>query len=173
MKGPTKRTRAGSILAVAGALIFGSGQLLHRTREPVNMPISLAVGHVTTPEFKVIKDRYIILVVAKKRLPFDALCCMMGIGQDQGPLNCHKEPLVQANWTVSSDHHVVAQGASHGAGGGGSFSNRDVARYLGDFYGEAGKKYTLDVEFIKDATALAVTDPHLSVQISNASYLAP
>jgi len=134
------------------------------------MPISLAAGHVTTPEFKVIKDRYIILVVAKKRLPFDVLCCMMGLNQE--PLsryNCHQEPLVQANWTVSSDHHTVAQGTSRDVRGG-FFGNKDVGRYLGDFYGESGKKYTLDVDFTEDATALAVTDPHLSVQISNESY---
>jgi hypothetical protein len=156
--------------AMAGAIVFAPWplQLLHRTREPVNMPISLAVGHVTTPEFKVIKDRYIILVVAKKRLPFDELVCMIGMfPSNEG--KCHDKPLVQADWTVSSNGRIVAQGASHEAQGFG-FTNKDVSRFLGEFEGEKGKKYVLDVEFTKDATALAVTDPHLSVQISNESY---
>jgi hypothetical protein len=137
------------------------------------MPVSLAVGHVRTSEFKVVKDRYIILIVAKKRVPFAELCCMMGMST--GPLdpnNCDKEPLIQANWTVWSDGHVVAQGSPKDAKSF-SFASNELARYLGDFYGEKGKKYSLDVNFTKDGTALSVTDPHLNVEISNASYLAP
>lgn len=173
MKRVWKFAQASRSWILAGAVVLGpwQPQLLHRTREPVNMPISLAMGHVTTPEFKVTKDRYIILVVAKKRLPFDKLVCMMGIGQ--APLsryNCHKEPLVQAIWAVSSDGRIAAQGASRDAQEGGFFTNKDVARYLGEFEGEKGKKYVLDIDFTRDAIALSVTDPHLSVQISNEYY---
>jgi len=141
---------------------------------PVNMPVSLAVGHVKTPEFKVIKDRYIILITAKiGKLPIAKQECMMGMST--GPLdpnNCDQEPLIMANWTVWSDGHIVAQGTPKDAGTF-SYASDELSRYLGDFYGEKGKKYILDVNFIKDGTALAVTNPHLNVEISNASYLAP
>jgi acyl-homoserine lactone acylase PvdQ len=41
-----------------------------------------------------------------------------------------------------------------------------VIRVIGDFKGEKGNKYILDVNFTKDGSALAVTDPHLIVRAS-------
>ncbi len=72
---------------------------------PVNMPVSLAVGHVKTPEFKVIKDRYIILITAKVgMLPIAQQECMMGMSIGPfDPSKCDKDQVIQAiqaNWTV-------------------------------------------------------------------------
>jgi hypothetical protein len=175
MRGIMTRPWARIIYAVAGIPLLGAYWPWEYTRvtHPVNIPVSLAVGHVRTPVFKVVKDRYIILIVTKKRLPFGEMCCKVGISTDPREKDvCNADPLIEAKWTVWNDQHIVAKGESKGFEGG-FFSNTDMGRYLGDFYGEAGKKYFLDVEFTKDGTALAVTDPHLNVEISNASYMAP
>src|ERR1700690_2338669 len=49
-------------------------------RKPaVDMPVSLAVGTVRTPEFAVKRQPYLVIIEAQKRLPFDELNCMLGL----------------------------------------------------------------------------------------------
>lgn len=132
------------------------------------MPVTLGVGRITTPEFKVNLNRsYIIQVEAKKRFPVDVLSCMMGISD--GMFSCDKPPLVSASWTLWSNHRIVAQGTSDDDTGGG-WGNDTVDRAIGNFKGESGKKYVLDVNFTRDGTQLAIADPHLKVDVTAAFY---
>ena len=81
-------------------------------RKPaVDMPVSLAVGTVRTPEFPVKREPYLIIIRAERRLSLADMNCMMGL--TTGPLdstNCDKEPLLQADWTTSrkSSRHSAA-----------------------------------------------------------------
>src|SRR5438067_5744635 len=89
-------------------------------RKPaIDMPVSLAVGTVLTPEFPVKHQVYLIKIEARRgRIPFADMNCMMGTSW--GPLssyNCDKEPVLQAEWTVSDGARVVAQGSIHERGG--------------------------------------------------------
>ncbi len=132
------------------------------------MPISLAVGEVRTPEFKVYVNKYyIISIEAKKRLPFDVLNCMMGISLN--PNNCGKEPILQAKWTLWSDSQIVGQGSSDEHRGGG-WENDTVQCIIGNFNGRLGDRYVLVVDFTKDGSPLAVTDPRLKVHLADAYY---
>ena len=129
----------------------------------IDMPISLAVGTVRTPEFPVILESYDIMLQAEKRLPFFDLRCMMGLKNGtQDFKNCSKEPLILADWTVWGDGRVVSRGSISGFSGA-QYTNKYVFKYFGQFGGEAGKKYVVEVKFTKDGTPLNVANPHLIV----------
>jgi hypothetical protein len=149
-----------------GMLLFGSWAFADK-RAVIDMPVSLAVGTIRTPEFPVKHDSYLILIRAEKSLPFADMNCMMGL--TSGPLsryNCNKEPLIQASWTVWDEERVVAQGSIQDKAGAGAWRNDALDRYLGTFNGQAKKKYVLEVKFTKDGTPLGVTNPHLIVLLT-------
>lgn len=133
-------------------------------RKPaVDMPVSLAVGTVRTPEFPVKRDPYLIIIRAEKRLPFADMNCMLGLATPLPDPNCNKEPLLQADWTVWDNGHLVGRGMAHRRDGRGGWAEDSIDRYLGHFVGEAKKNYVLEVKFTKDGSALNVTNPHLIV----------
>lgn len=170
MKRLPRRVWCGIFLLVVGASGYGLwllwlGMLIGR---PVSMPVSLAVGEVRTPEFRIYKDKYYnIDVEVKKLLPLAVLNCMLGIST--GPLdrtNCGKRPVVQANWALWSGGQLVGHGSAddHRSGG---WGNDTVDCFIGKFKGQSGKNYVLTVSFIEDGSALAVTDPHLKVEVAD------
>jgi hypothetical protein len=134
-------------------------------RAALDIPVSLAVGTIRTPAFAVKHETYLIMIRAEKRLPFAQMCCMMGL--TTGPLdpyNCDEEPLLQADWTVWDEGHVVAEGSFHKRGGGG-YAEHDLYQFLGHFVGKSRRKYVLELRFTKDGTPLNVTNPRLIVDV--------
>lgn len=135
---------------------------------PVNMPVSLAVGTVQTPEFLVKYTDYKIMVRVKRGLPLGELDCMMGIKMMGNPDHCamfHFETVLEAEWKVSDGDHIVAQGSVHGKDDRMAVSDDTLDRYLGTFVGEANKKYILEVKFTRDGTPLNEFKPRLIVQM--------
>src|SRR5437660_1558133 len=119
MKWMSRRGLIGIISGTLGTLLCGpivsaAGPKEHKYRySEIDMPVSLAVGTVRTPEFPVIHEAYFIMIQTEKRLPFVDQECMMGLMS--GPLEkseCKKEPLLQTNWTVWDGEHIVAQGSN-------------------------------------------------------------
>ena len=106
MKKLSRRTWVGFTFMVGGIIVFGSwgAWLFIIVDHPVSMPVSLAVGEVKTPEFRIYANKfYSINVEAKKHLPLEVLDCMLGIST--GPLdstNCHKgmQPLLDRKSVV-------------------------------------------------------------------------
>jgi hypothetical protein len=132
------------------------------------MPVSLAVGTVQSPEFRVKYTDYKIMIEVKRRLPLGQLQCMMGIKMIGVPDHCAMyqwDTVLEAEWTVRDGEHIVAQGAVHGKDEGSSVSDDTLARYLGTFVGEANKKYVVEVKFTKDGTTLNEFKPRLIVQM--------
>lgn len=129
-----------------------------------DIPVSLAVGTVQTPEFSVTSYWYWIMVQVEKPLPFDQMSCMMGAAS--GPFDlkyCESDdPLLRADWTVWDGEHVLYHG-SIPDNGGGIFANKYIFKILGKFPGEAGRQYVVKVTFTKDGTPLNVANPHLIV----------
>lgn len=169
MRRMSKRSLIVAMAGLLGALLILPGIAAARSKghkyrySEIDMPVSLAVGTIRTPEFPVIPQSYDILLAAEKRIPFADLRCMMGL--KDGTLDfkdCNNEPLIQADWTVWSDGHVVSQGSNSGFGPA-KFTNENVFKFLGSFAGEAGKKYVVDVKFTKDGTPLNATNPHLII----------
>lgn len=170
MKRLSGRAWAVILLVAAGTLIFGSWLLGQgpQPRYPVNMPVSLGVGKVRTPEFRVENGHYSIGIEAKQRLPLDDMNCMMGLTDPTPLVPCDrgKGPMIQANWTLWNHGRIAGQGSSDTHKNDGEWENGTAVRVIGDFKGEKGNKYILEVNFTKDGAALAVTDPHLIVRVS-------
>jgi len=135
--------------------------------QPVNMPVSLAVGTVRTPEFFVKSTNYSILIRVKRGLPLGQLECMMGITQVGGHDHCatlHDDTVLGAEWTVWDGENVVAQGTIQGKSFGG-YTDDTLDRSIGTFSGEANKRYVLEVKFTKDGSVLSEFKPRLIVQM--------
>jgi hypothetical protein len=132
--------------------------------DALHFPVSLKLGHVKTPEFTV-SGAGAIEITARNVLPAADLSCMMGISEGpQDPVDCDKVPLVEVNWKVLSGSNIVAQGSSRDMGKRGYYLGSFYAKYIGVFKAGKHEKYSLEVDFTKDGSALAVADPHLTVQ---------
>jgi hypothetical protein len=167
----SRLTWAGIALIVIAVTVIGTWMVLPLqapTNKPIDMPITMSVGHVRTPEFKVnISRLYTIEIVAKKTIPFETLTCLLGMPLESG--KCDRPSVIEAAWTLTSGGRTVEQGASDGDTGGG-WSDNDIAREIGSFRSENGRTYLVDVDFLTDASALSATDPHLKVEVSTDYY---
>ena len=130
----------------------------------VDMPVSLALGTVRTPEFPVKQEAYFIMLLAHKgHLPFRDMQCMMGLLSDPlAKTECREEPLLQANWTVRDGERVAAQGTSPIEDHAG-YTDEYLYKVLGQFTGKAGQTYAVEASFTRDGTPLNVANPHLIV----------
>jgi hypothetical protein len=170
MKGLSRRDLIVGVGGALGVVLMGpttlAGMWWDGRKPAVDMPVSLAVGTVRTPEFLVKHQPYLVMIRAEKRLPLADMDCMMGL--TTGPLdstNCDKEPLLQADWTVWDNGQIVQRGKAYRRDGGG-WAKDSIDKYLGNFVGEGKKKYVLEVRFTKDGSALNVTNPRLVVMMT-------
>jgi len=79
----------------------------------VDIPVSLALGTVQTPEFPVVSRWYWIMIQAEKPLLFQQMQCMMGVTAGLlDPKDCSSnDPLLRADWTVRDGEHIVDRGS--------------------------------------------------------------
>jgi hypothetical protein len=81
---PLSRTKLVGFAFVAGAIgLYGIWAiwLATRTDRPIDVPLSLAIGQIRTREFKVnLNAIYIIEIEVQKKIPFDTLNCLLGLG---------------------------------------------------------------------------------------------
>ena len=131
----------------------------------VYMPVSLAAGRIRTPAFSVAKRQWYAIVL-QVEMPLPALRMRCMTGATLGPLDVkdckENERVLQADWTVWEDGHLVRWGSipdeDFGKGGG-----KDMIIQIGSFGPEPGKKYVVQLHFTKDGSALNVANPHLIV----------
>jgi hypothetical protein len=133
------------------------------------MPISMSVGRVRTPEFRVnLEDVYLIEIEAEtKAFSSDTVHCLLGykITSHLKEECAEIESAVNASWELRrNDGEIVDQGTTEGQlGPGGAVTDHTVARDIGRFDGEAGRSYVLDVDVTSDGTQLNPGHPHLKV----------
>lgn len=138
----------------------------------VFMPVSLAVGRIRTPEFRVAKGEWydVVLQVEVPQAPKSArlasaqrIRCMTGA--TLGPLDerdCGKnDRVLRADWTVWESGRIVDWGSIPEVDGG--KWGADIIIQIGSFGLESGKAYVVQVHFTKDGTALNAGNPHLIV----------
>jgi hypothetical protein len=131
----------------------------------VDIPVSLAVGTVRTPEFSPPSSWYWILVQVEKPLPTKQMGCMMAVADDSPgswkdcPLS---DRLLRADWTVWEDGKIASSGSSttHADD---IYTRDNIFKFLGKFPALSGHKYVLGVKFTKDGTPLNAANPHLIV----------
>jgi hypothetical protein len=138
----------------------------------LDMPVSLGLCSIRTPELAVTKNGgYRFMLEADHRFMQGAdgvlgakrVDCMLGLFS--GAWQRHYdgcfdgEPLLKADWTVWLGDQVVSRGSSPLEG-----HQSGLAKIMGYFAGEAGKKYVVEVKFLKDGSGINAADPHLIVQ---------
>ncbi len=135
----------------------------------MNIPVSLAANQSINAQFKPNFDGlYLVEIDAQKTLPPDTLHCLMGLEAD--PARCKGLPsTIDANWILSSEGQELKRGSSvelHSV----PVEAQIVTRVIGDFQGEAGRDYTLQVTFLTDGPGLAVAHPRLKVAVASIVY---
>lgn len=132
----------------------------------LDIPVSLALGTVRTPEFSPRETSgHWILLEVEKPLPTPQLGCMMAVDSDS-PESLEKCPLsdrlLRADWTVWEDGKIASNGSSttHADG---IWAPDNIFKFLGGFPARIGHKYVLEVKLTKDGTPLNAANPHLIV----------
>jgi hypothetical protein len=99
----------------------------------------------------------------KGHIPFVEMECMMGVLSNPAEKRgCHREPLLQADWTVWADGKIAAQGSVPDRCAC-EFTDKYLFKFIGNFVADPEKEYVVEVKFIKDGTPLNVADPHLII----------
>ena len=165
------KTKFGLALLASGIGIFAAWSLWTKTRNfvPVDVPVSLAAGQITTSEFKLNFDGlYLIEIDAEKIIPLDTLHCLMGVEGDA--VHCEDiPPAIGAAWILSRNGQEVGRGSSvelHSA----PVQSGTVARVIGEFQGKAGQRCKLQVTFTADGRSLTAAHPRLEVGVSSVAY---
>ncbi len=167
----------GLIFLFVGIGVYGTWVLwlVTRTERPVNIPISMAIGHVRTPEFKLnMNAPYIIEVeVQKEKIPFDTLNCLLGMTMAPTSTDLQECPdrpsVVKASWVLTSNGQIVARGSSDDYRSG-AWMNDSISRELGHFQSQSGRRYVLDVDVLADGSSLNPGNPRLKVGVHPEVY---
>lgn len=160
-------------LAVAVCAAWGAW-ISTRTDVPINLPTTMAIGHIRTPEFRVnLSTTYLIEIEVQKKIPFDTLNCLLGLGMSETSSDLHECPdrpsVLKASWKLTSNGQMVASGSSEDERLGG-WGNDSISRILGTFQSQSGRLYALDVDVLADGSALAPGNPRLKVQVHPGVY---
>jgi hypothetical protein len=161
------KTKIGLALVAFGIGIFAAWNLWTKTRNLVPVDVSVAMGAGTTliSDFKLNFDGlYLIEIEAEKSVPRDTLGCLMAVQADAA--RCKDiPPAIGAAWILSSNGQETTRGSSlemHSA----PVQSDKVARVIGEFQGEAGQAYKLQVTFTTDGRSLGAAHPRLKVGVS-------
>lgn len=137
----------------------------------VNIPISLAIGTIRTPEFSVKREPYMIVIAAKKGpIPFEELNCDMGLELYLSSEKCNTMPFLQADWAVWDGDTLVARGSIRNRSSSGAWAQDSIERWLGGFVGASKKKYLVRVKVIEDESPLNVAEPRLMIISTKESF---
>ena len=162
------------LFSAVSALIFavdaGAQGCPECPKGKVDMPTSLAIGTIRTPEFVTKHKIYSIAIRSEWLLPAVVLRCKMGFGVVPPSEECRAQAVLEADWRVLEGNRVVAQGHSGGISNQFEAGKDFIARYIGDFQGESKHKYIVEVTFTKDGRSLDVTNPRLIVSPPEFSY---
>jgi biopolymer transport protein ExbD len=157
------RIRIGVALILIAAAMYGGWEwwMATRTWVPLDMPVSLAQGHIRSPEFKINLDAgFWIFVEVETQVDDEGVSCLIGYTSDYCRKNGVRE--LRASWTLSDSGRVVASGSSDRYQGlrGGMLSK---VRGLGNFSVPAGNHFVLDVEFPEDNSHFNGGHPRLAI----------
>ena len=129
-----------------------------------SIDVPVALGHCAFRSSEVVakKGVYRFMLAVDRSLGVDRAACMLGVSGLSATKCLDTDPQVKAEWAVWSGTQAVARGASPV---GNSKGLSDVVYLImGYFDTEAGKRYAVEVKFLKDGSALNAIHPHLVVQ---------
>ncbi|NLV43623.1 MAG: hypothetical protein GXY07_03885 [Candidatus Hydrogenedentes bacterium] len=128
--------------------------------------VNLKPGTITLPEFQVnMEGQYEIVLAVERNLPRDDLDDLLG---GQPTLNSPGS-VVDLKWTLTSGNSIVASGSSRNEKGGGW--GQYVYRTIGRFDGLPQTPYVLEVNILRDGSALAPANPRIAVWLAHEEVL--
>ena len=155
---------------VLGVGVFAGWRLWTSTRNfvPLDVPIALRAGETLTHEFRLNLDGlYLIEITAEPTLPPETLRCLMGAQADAAKC-AGLAPAIAADWTVFRSGQQIRSGNSSEAHTAPApDDSRTVVRVIGEFPGEAGRDYRLQITTTADGSQLEPAHPRLCVVVSN------
>lgn len=125
-----------------------------RIWEPLELPVSLARGHIRTPEFSTNVTGNYSLAVSFEGLRLQEDFCRLGISI------CDRPSEFEARWIVTQQGKSIAHGSSEGHYGGPLWV--DPSRELGQFHA-GSRTYALDVEIVRGGAGFNSLAPRLVV----------
>lgn len=132
---------------------------------PVSVPISLSHGLTRTENFKLNLDSsYTLYIGVDEGSDRQEAICLMGIEQCQD-----KPSILRAHWTLFDSEKAIANGTTDRDQEG--IVTWKVFRELGTFKANKGKRYSLDVDILDDASHLNSLNPRLIVQENGQHWL--
>jgi hypothetical protein len=140
------------------------------TKNGIDMPISLGIGIVRTPEFSANGGYYNIDIVVKWLLPPDELRCKMGFAVSPSDNHCKCASLLDLKWRVRDGSEVVAEGTDSGRNNNFDADSDTLSRNIANFKAIAHHKYVVELTLLKDASALDVAQPRLTVERPGFSF---
>lgn len=163
--------RSGLIFLGIGLVSIVIAAALPATHDwtPVRMPISLAPGNISSPEFKTdLGTNYEINIEVDRKIDFYRLNCLLGI-QNSSLESCNGLPsLIDMSWSVMSHGTTVASGSSNEVHDGGW--GPTIERTIGRFRADKGSRYVVQLNIKRDASELAVANPRLDIGVHPAKY---
>lgn len=142
---PLPRTSlAGLIFVAVGFALYGTwvAWIATRTDRPVDVPISMAIGHIRTREFKInLNAPFTIDIEVQKTIPFDTLNCLLGTAMAPTSTDLQECPdrpsVVKASWVLTSDGQALARGSTDEYRSG-AWMNGSISRELDIFRAKPG-----------------------------------
>ena len=160
------RVRIGVALILIAAAVYGGREwwMATRTWVPLDMPVSLARGHIRSPEFKINLDAgFWIFVEVETKVDDEGVSCLTGYTSEYCSENGVRE--LRASWTLSDSGRVVARGSTNSCN---ASLGGMVARGCGlsEFSVPAGNHFILEVDFPEDNSHFNGGHPRLRIEQS-------
>lgn len=163
----------GSLLFIAAGFI-GWSYLRNRSLEerwvPLEVPISMETGSITTPEFHpVLETDYLIYIEVERKIEFERLNCLLGLETINPLEQCKDTPeLIDVSWTLNDGGRTIAKGRSQDYRAG--FYSDTIAREIGEFRGGKGRVATIRATINRDASELNGAKPKILVSVDPSEW---
>jgi biopolymer transport protein ExbD len=133
----------------------------------LEIPISMAPGHIRTPEFEInVEGDYWIYVDVDREFMPDVVGCLLGLGW---PGCGNHSSVIQTSWSVTDGGKEIARNRPTPAIGVGPYDR--VGRAIGSFAPDKSKHYVLDLDILQDASALNGGNPRLRIEELGGAYV--
>lgn len=164
-----RSAKIGSRLLIGGLVALLAAQYLGvRAARAVTFPIDLRPGVTHSPVFHADYDqRYEVNVEVDRSLPFEKIHCLLGEqipGIPATPGRCSNAPSPLAlEWVAFEHGREIARGDTQPGQFGGY--GPTITRTIGRVGLRPGHSYQMEIRSLKDASALATTNPRISVEV--------
>jgi biopolymer transport protein ExbD len=138
-----------------------------RTWVPLEMPISLATGHIMSPEFEINWQRwYSVYLEVDRKFDYEGVPCLLGLTyQCKDPEN---HGVVKMAWSLTESGKEIARGSSEDTGG--LYGDDAMGRALGGFAAGTSRHYVINLDVLEDGSRLAAGHPRLKIRADPWSY---